>query len=53
MLYLVDEMFKQKGKHIALHVGDPVSPAELEKLATPKERTAHIRKLVYAMEPQR
>lgn len=53
MLYLVDEMFKQKGKHIAVHVGEPVSPAELEKFSSTKERTEHIRKLVYAMEPQR
>lgn len=53
MLYLVDEMFKQKGKHIAIHVGSPVSVNELESIATPKERTAHIRSLVYALAPKK
>lgn len=52
MLYLVDEMFKQKGKHIAIHIGEPVSLEELERIPSPEERTAYIRSLAYKLKPK-
>lgn len=49
MLFLVDEMFLQKGKHIVLHIGEPIAPATLEELPTPKERCEYVRAKVYEM----
>ncbi len=53
MLYLVDEMFKQKGKHIVLHIGEPVRWQTLSEMASPRQMTEHIRNLSYSMAPKR
>lgn len=49
MLFLVDEMFKQKGKHIVIHIGEPIAPEKLEGMATPQERCEFVRSKVYEM----
>ncbi len=52
MLYLVDEMFKQKGKHIVLHIGEPISWQELAEISSPTKSTEYVRSKVYAMAPK-
>lgn len=49
MLLLVDEMFRQKGKHIVLHIGTPITHEELAKMEDKKEMTAYVREKVYEM----
>lgn len=51
MLYLVDEMFLQKGKYIKLHVGSPIGHQELAQMADTQSRVALVRESVYAMAP--
>jgi putative hemolysin len=46
MLYLVDEMFKQKGKTIHLYFGKPIVCNTLP-MKNQKEIAAHIKKLAY------
>ena len=53
MLYLVDEMFKQKGKHIVIHIGEPVSWQTLAAMESKKEMTEYMRKKSYALAPKR
>lgn len=36
MLYLVDEMFKQRGQHFDIYFGEPISIGELKSQFTPK-----------------
>lgn len=51
MLYLVDEMFKQKGKHIALTIGEPIPWQTLAEMSSPKEMTAYVRRRSFEMAP--
>ena len=51
MLYLVDEMFKQKGKHIVLHIGEPISWQKLAEMPSHNAMTAYVRDIVYKMAP--
>lgn len=51
MLYLVDEMFKQKGKHIVLHIGEPISWQSLAEMPSHSAMTVHVREIVYNMAP--
>lgn len=53
MLYLVDEMFKQKGKHIVIRVGEPISLEVLEGMESPRERCEFVREKVYQMAPKK
>ena len=49
MLYLPDEMFKQKGGHFDIYIGDPIKWEELENGQTAAEWTEKIRKACYAL----
>lgn len=49
MLYLPDEMFRQKGGHFDMYVGKPVRWEELSDGATSAEWTERIRKMCYGM----
>lgn len=49
MLYLPDEMFKQKGGHFDIYIGNPIKWEELENGQTAAEWTEKIRKACYAL----
>ena len=49
LILLVDEMFRQKGKHFTLHFGQPVKWQYLSGLGSPRQQSEYIRSLVYAM----
>ncbi|MGQ1786921.1 MULTISPECIES: 1-acyl-sn-glycerol-3-phosphate acyltransferase [unclassified Saccharicrinis] len=49
MLYLVDEMFKQKDKHITLRFGTPISWNELKNGESPKTWAEKIKETVYSL----
>lgn len=49
MLYLVDEMFKQRGKSITVTIGKPISYLEFDKSKTPNEWAGWVKKIVYKM----
>lgn len=46
MLYLPDEMFRQKGAHFDIYIGDPISCSRLSE-GTAKEWTEKIRQTSY------
>lgn len=48
MLYLVDEMVKQKGKTISLTIGKPVSYKFFDKSKTPDEWATYLHELTYS-----
>ncbi len=50
MLFLVDGMFRQNGKHFTMRVGEPISPAELKSLGSPREQVEAVRKKTYSLE---
>lgn len=50
MLFLPDEMFKQRGRHVRVHFGKPFDPRELDKSRTHKQWAAHIKKFIYSEE---
>lgn len=47
LLLLVDEMFRGRGKHVALHFGTPVDVAQMD--GTADARCAAIRKMCYEL----
>ncbi len=49
MLYLVDEMFKQKGKSITVHIGKPIPYTTFDKSKTPQEWAKWVKEQVYLM----
>ena len=49
MLYLVDEMYKQKGKNFEIIIGEPISYKELEAMGDYNEMTDFVRKKSYAL----
>jgi len=49
MLYLVDEMFKQKGKHITLRFGSRIPWQELQNGDSPKAWAEKIKETVYSL----
>ncbi len=51
MLYLVDEMFKQKGKSITVHIGKPIPYITFDKSKTPQEWAKWVKEQVYLMSP--
>ena len=51
MLYLVDEMFKQKGKRITIKFGKPIPYNNFNGLKTPKEWASWVKERVYEMAP--
>ena len=51
MLYLVDEMFRQRGKNFEVIIGDPISPEELAAVGNPRQQTEYVRAKSYALAP--
>lgn len=51
MLYLVDEMFKQKGKSISVKIGRPILYTTFDKSKTPQDWAFWLKKQVYEMQP--
>jgi len=50
MLYLVDEMYRQRGAHFELRIGTPIPPEALSGLGTTrKEIAAELRNRVYQL----
>ncbi len=49
MIYLPDEMFKQKGKSLALKIGEPLSYKMFDRSRTPAEWAAWVKEKVYRM----
>jgi len=47
MLYLADEMFKQKGKKIDVYFGKPIPWQTFDKSKTPREWTEMVREMTY------
>ncbi|MFV0392388.1 MAG: 1-acyl-sn-glycerol-3-phosphate acyltransferase [Paludibacteraceae bacterium] len=43
MLYLINEMFKQKGKHFKVKIGKPISYTAFDKSRTPQQWTEWVR----------
>ncbi len=50
MLWLVDEMIRQQGRHFRIVVGDPIPFAELQEHASLREQADFVRKKVYFLE---
>lgn len=48
MLLLPDEMFKQKGKTIRIHVGKPIHPSVFDKRYSEREWAAKLRAYTYS-----
>lgn len=49
MLYLVDEMFKQKGKSITVRIGKPIPYQKFDSSRTPQIWATWVKKKVYEM----
>jgi len=49
MLYLVNEMYKQRGKPIALTFGKPIPYTTFDKSKSPTEWAAYVRDKVYSI----
>jgi len=49
MLYLVDEMFKQKGKSITIRIGKPIPYDNFDSSKTPIEWASWVKERVYEM----
>lgn len=52
MLYLVDEMFQQKGKNIKVTIGKPLSYSIFDNSRLPKSWANWVKRQVYEMEPK-
>jgi 1-acyl-sn-glycerol-3-phosphate acyltransferase len=50
MLYLADEMFKQKGKDIVVYFGKPIPWQTFDGSKSPKEWTAYVREKTYELQ---
>ena len=50
MLYLADEMFKQKGKDIVVYFGEPIPWQTFDGSKSPKEWTAYVREKTYELQ---
>lgn len=49
MLYLVDEMFRQKGKNFKVSFGKPISYLELKEMGNYRQMTEYVRSKVYEL----
>lgn len=49
MLYLVDEMFKQKGKRIAVIIGEPIPCTTFDSSKSPAEWAKWVKSVVYEL----
>lgn len=52
MLYLVDEMFKQKGKSITVRIGKPIPYNTFDNSKNSKEWAKWVKNIVYNMQPE-
>lgn len=52
MLYLVDEMFKQKGKSITVRIGEPIPYNTFDNSKNPNEWAKWVKNIVYNMQPK-
>ncbi len=50
MLYLADELFKQKGKHFTLKIGEPIKWQTFDKSKSHTEWAQWVKDLVYELE---
>lgn len=50
MLWLVDEMLRQKGKHFRIITGQPISISQLQTLPSLREQAEKVRSKVYELE---
>lgn len=53
MLYLADEMFKQKGKHFNIRFGTPIPCDQLKEFRSAKEASDFVRNAVYRLESEK
>ncbi len=49
MLFLVDEILKQKGNSITITYGKPIDPSTLDKSKTDDEWAYEVKKQVYEL----
>jgi hypothetical protein len=50
MLFLVDEMFKQKGKNISVKIGEPIPFNTFDRSRTPLLWASWLKAKVYQLE---
>ncbi len=50
MMYLVDEMFKQRGNHFTIRIGEPISWQTFDKTKSQTEWAEWVKDIVYKME---
>ncbi len=50
MLYLVDEMYKQKNKTVNIYIGIPISYLEFDKKSSDQQWAEKVKKHVYSLE---
>ena len=50
MMYLVNEMFKQKGKHFTIKIGKPIPWQTFDKSKSQQEWAAWVKEIVYSMQ---
>jgi len=50
MLYLADEMFKQKGKHFTIRIGKPISWKTFDKSKSQSQWAQWVKEIVYKMQ---
>ena len=53
MLYLADEMFKQKGKHFNIRFGTPIPCDQLKEFRSAKEASDFVRNAVYRLKAEK
>jgi len=49
MFFLMDETYKNRGKHFTITVGDPISPDVFDKRFTPKEWAIKVQDYAYSL----
>jgi putative hemolysin len=49
MFFLVDELYRQKGTHISIKIGQPISPSSFTKEKSDKEWAAWVKEGVYQL----
>jgi hypothetical protein len=52
MLYLVNEMFKQKGKSITVIIGEPIPYTTFDSSKSPAEWAKWVKAIVYGLGKQ-
>jgi len=50
MMYLVNEMFKKKGGHFVIRIGEPIPWQTFDKTKSQTEWAAWVKEIVYKME---